>query len=381
MTKITVIGDIVCDKKMLKKAKNGNSYNFDEMLSPLKDYFKSSDLVVANLDTTIGNDNYTKSTFSFCTPSSFLDSLKNIGISCISLANNHVLDRGYEGIDTTINELNKRDIKYFGIETNNYDGIANYEFNDIKLSVLGYTDATNYHMNKVKIDNTKYKINILRNTNFFIHRDINNFFDKCYFKLSSDTRLKIEKIFNKKLTPIIDNNISFEEKYLNDIKNKVSKLKEDNRYVIMYPHIGGQYNIFPGKNTKKLIEFFKDIKCDEVIITHPHIIQNMNYEENIYSIGGLIISPTSDFVIWDTLPQYSLVLNYYFNNNKLENITCSFLICVKDKDTYLKVYPFYDFYNKLNESDKEKYKKQFDIVFNRVFNYTDIIKEEYKMRV
>lgn len=68
------------------------------------------------------------------------------------------------------------------------------------------------------------------------------------------------------------------------------------------------------------------------------------------------MSPKSNFVVWDTLPQYSAVLNYYFENNKLIKLTISFIICIYDKDTYLKVYPFYDFYNKLNSIQKEKYK-------------------------
>ena len=95
----------------------------------------------------------------------------------------------------------------------------------------------------------------------------------------------------------------------------------------------------------------------------------------------MITPPTYNFVKWDTYPEFSLVLNYYFNNNKLESIGISFLICVSDTNTHLKVYPFYDFYNSLDNNKKEIYKKQFDIVSSRIFKNIEEVKEEYIVRV
>ena len=379
MKKITIIGDIICDKDMIKSArKSKNEFDFNDMFSPLKDYFKSSDYVLANIDSTIGNSNYTKSTFSFCTPSSFLDTLKNIGVNALSIANNHILDRDYNGIEETIKELDKRNIKYFGINNKTLD----IDFDDIKLSILGYTDATNYHFNRVNSElNSNYNVNKLKNTNILNQRNTKNIIKKLYFRLNPDFRLKLEKLFNQEIPIIVDNKVVLDDKYLMPIKDIVSKLKSDNRYVIMYPHIGGQYNIYPGNNTKSLIKYFKSIKCDDIIITHPHVIQNTDYDNHVYSIGSMITPPTYNFVRWDTNPEYSIVLNYYFNNNKLESIGISFLICVSDSNTHLKVYPFYDFYNQLDSKNKEIYKKQFDIVSSRVLKNIEDVKEEYIVRV
>ena len=379
MTKITIIGDIICDKDMIKNAKKSkNEYNFNDMFLHLKDYFKSSDYVIANIDSTVGNNNYTNSTFSFCTPSSFLDALKNIGINSLSIANNHILDRDYKGVEETISELDKRDIKYFGINNSRLD----LDFDDIKLSILGYTDATNYHFNRVNSEsNSNYNVNKLKNTNILNQRNTKNIFKKIYFRFNPDFRLKLEKLFNIEIPIIVDNKVVSDSKYLEPIKDIVTKLKNDNRYVIMYPHIGGQYNIYPGNNTKNLVKYFKSIKCDDIIITHPHVIQNMDYEDNVYSIGSMITPPTYNFVRWDTYPEFSIVLNYYFSNNRLESIGISFLICVSDSNTHLKVYPFYDFYNQLDSSKKEIYKKKFDIVSNRVLKNIEEVKEEYIVRV
>ena len=377
MTKITLIGDIICDKDMIKYSKK-NNYNFNDMFLPLKDYFKSSDYVISNIDSTIGNSNYTKSTFSFCTPSSFLDALKNIGVDAVSIANNHILDRDYNGVEETIKQLDKRNIKYFGINNSRLD----LDYDDIKISILGYTDATNYHFNRVNSEiNSNYNVNKLKNTNIINQRNTKNIFKKIYFRLNPDFRLKVEKLFNIEIPTIVDNKVVLDDKYLNPIRDIVTKLKSDNRYVIMYPHIGGQYNINLGNNSKSLIKYFKSIKCDDIIITHPHIIQNTDYDNHVYSIGSMITPPTYNFVKWDTYPEFSLVLNYYFNNNKLESIGISFLICVSDTNTHLKVYPFYDFYNSLDNNKKEIYKKQFDIVSSRIFKNIEEVKEEYIVRV
>ena len=360
MIKISIVGDIVCDKKMLKAAFKDNKYSFDEMFSPLNNYFKDSDYVIGNLESVISHKNYTNSTFSFCSPESLLLSLKKIGINAFSLSNNHILDRGEEGINSTIEIFNKNGIKYFGIS--NY---LNIDLDDNKISILGYTDSTNYHINKYKVTN---EVNILK--------DVNILSGKKHI-LSSNTRIIIKNILHRKIRPIVDDKVNNDTYYLDRISNIVNKLKNQNRYIIMYPHIGGQYNIIPGRYTNSVVKYFNDIGCDSILITHPHIIQDTKSLENTLSIGGVIISPKSKFVLWDTLPQYSIVVNYYFDKNKLIKITISFLICVKDKKTYLKVYPFYNFYNSLNEKNKAKYKKEFEKILNRVFDGKLDIKDEY----
>ena len=365
MIKISLIGDIVCDKEMLKY-----SDKFDNMFLPLKEYFTDSNYVIGNLESVISNDlKYTDSTFSFCNPESLIVSLKNIGINAFSLANNHILDRDEVGITSTIDALKKHNIEYFGISND-----LNIDLNGNKISILGYTDSTNYHINKnIQDSNTDNKINRLKKP----HLKRTGPF-KFYYKLSPDTRLKIKKLLHRNIKPIVDNE-EFDKDSIIDIKNDILKLKKNERYVIIYPHIGGQFNITPGRYTDSVLNELNNSGCDSIIITHPHIIQDVKKYDNCFSIGDLVISPNTNFVIWNKLPNYSMVINYYFDNNKLVNLTLSFLICVKDKDNYLKVYPFYDFYNNLNDKEKDKYLKEFEEVYKRVFNTECSVKKEYKV--
>ena len=371
MSKITILGDIICDREMLKKAKYEDTYNFDDMFSPLKGFLSDSDYVIANLETCISNSNYTNSTFSFCTPTTLLDTLKKTGIDCVSLANNHILDRGIDGIEETIAELEKRNINYFGLN----DKILKLNLKDINLSIFGYTDSTNYHINRNTFnDSSKYYVNCLKNTFIIKKRNTKSIYKRI---INSEIRLRIKNIFHIKIHPVIDN-YEIDKKYINKIK---SYINEKDRYIIMYSHMGGQYNIDFGTYSTNMINEFKNIGCNSIVITHPHIIQNTYKYKNVFSIGGVIISPTSKYVLWDTYPEFSGVVNYYFKENKLKKITISFLICTKNKNTYLKVYPFYDFYQTLNINEKKEYKKRFDTVFRRIFNYTDDVKKEYMMKV
>lgn len=377
MKKITIIGDIVCDKEMLKHSKSKNKiYNFTEMFLPIKNHFKNSDYVIANLETVIDKDNFTKSTFSFSNPNNLIKALKKIGITAVSLANNHILDRGEYGIRKTIDYLEKEKIDYFGIVTSNKDGILRIISDDVNISILGYTDSTNYHINKNNISNLKsYKINMLRQESSKLVTKKRGIINKIYHKLSPDIRLCIKKIFGKSIEPIIDN-YDINKTYLIPIKKLVKELKRKNNYVIIYPHMGGQFNTKLGNYSKKIIEELKKAGADSIVITHPHIIQE-KYKDKVFSIGDVIISPNSKFVVWDSLPQYSLVINYYFEKKEIKKITIEFLICVPDNKSYLKVYPFYAYYSGLNGLKKEKIKKEFFDVYKRIFNNKLKIKKEY----
>lgn len=373
MKKITFIGDIVCDKEMLKHSKNSRGeYDFSKMFEPLEKYFNDSVYVITNLETIIDKVNYTKNTFSFSNPPSLLLALKNIGVNVVSLANNHILDRTEEGIEKTIDYLEKLGIHYFGIETSN---TLNINIDNMKIVVLGYTDSTNYHINKVNPKTlNKYKINLLKCETKRI-RVPKNIIDLLYHKLSPNIRINIKNLLGKKLKPIIDNG-DIDKEYLDDLEKEVRKLKEKNDYLIMYAHMGGQFNIELGNYSKKMIDEFNRIGIDSTIITHPHVIQN-KYKNNTFSIGDVVISPRSKFVVWDTLPEYSIVVNYYFTSKGIKKITMSYLICVKDKKAYLKVYPFYKYYHALNKEEKKVIKKQFLNIYKRTFKNKLKIEKEY----
>ena len=278
VNKITFVGDIICDKEMLKAGKIGkNSYNFDEMFLPLKDYFKDSSYVIGNLETVISNRNYTDSVFSFCNPEELVKSLKDIGINALSLANNHVLDRGEDGIKSTIKYLKKYNIKYFGVNNKN----LYIKLKNAKICVLSYTDSTNYHVNKCNNFNC---VNLLKPPNMSIPRKKKNFFSRMYHKLSPNIRININNLLKKKIKPIIDRCGKYDEldEYIKPLKRNIKEQKNNGYYTVMYSHMGGQFNVAVGEYSLKMANKFKEFGVDSLISTHPHIIQKMEKKDNCF---------------------------------------------------------------------------------------------------
>ena len=108
--KITIIGDIMCEPRLLKASKSKGHYNFDGVFQNVKDLFKESDYVIGNLETPLAGKEkgYTNGLFSFNTPDEFADAVKASGIDLVTTANNHCFDRGIDGMIRTLEVLEKK---------------------------------------------------------------------------------------------------------------------------------------------------------------------------------------------------------------------------------------------------------------------------------
>lgn len=60
----------------------------------------------------------------------------NSKLLCVSLANNHILDYGREGLESTIASLEKNGIKYFGLNNKKQNNPLIVNFNDLRIAFL-----------------------------------------------------------------------------------------------------------------------------------------------------------------------------------------------------------------------------------------------------
>lgn len=68
----------------------------------------------------------------------YLNSIFNGRLACVSLANNHIMDYGLGGLNSTLSELKKFNIDYFGLNTpedENHNPLI-FEYNDIKIALI-----------------------------------------------------------------------------------------------------------------------------------------------------------------------------------------------------------------------------------------------------
>lgn len=141
--KIAAVGDILCQMDMIEDAYSEGAYDFKSMFSNITRFIKNSDIAVGTLETSFVDEKFS-GTKRYNAPIEFLKAVKQSGISLVSLAHNHELDYGIDGLNTTINRVQEQDVSITGIANNKenenkeFTGIIK-ETNGIKIAFLGYT--------------------------------------------------------------------------------------------------------------------------------------------------------------------------------------------------------------------------------------------------
>ena len=148
MIKISFVGDILCQRWLLKAAKKKDgSFDFTHVFQNMKDIFAASDYVVGNLETVCAGkkNRYTNDLYSYNSPDSFLDALAGSGIDMVTCANNHCLDRGCDGLYRTLSLLDTAGIQRTGayLPTEDCNDPLIIELHGKKIAFISATSSTN----------------------------------------------------------------------------------------------------------------------------------------------------------------------------------------------------------------------------------------------
>ena len=111
---ISAAGTVYAPKAVRESVQSGTDhFDFAPVFKGLGNTLSASDLAIATLETTTagadrGFDNYN-------TAPEILDGLRACGIDLLSLATEHALDKGYDGLDLTVSDLTARGLNYAGV--------------------------------------------------------------------------------------------------------------------------------------------------------------------------------------------------------------------------------------------------------------------------
>lgn len=143
-TKILFVGDIMFDRGIRYYAdKNGgNEFIFKQISSTLL----GNDLVVANLEGPITDNNSISinskegesGSYFFTFDKSLAKTLYNQNIRLVNLGNNHILNFGSSGLESTKNYLSQNNVSYFGGPEEVKSTIKN--INGIKIAFVSYNE-------------------------------------------------------------------------------------------------------------------------------------------------------------------------------------------------------------------------------------------------
>ena len=221
----------------------------------IKKIFDNSDLVFANLESPLIYNSEIVDKKTFAGDSIFANFLKKNKIEIVSIANNHILEHGIEGFNSTCEILEKNLIKYIGVFNNNTSNIQIITINGISFGFSAFND--------------------------------------------------IEDIENPNLYADLEN-----ELLLNTI-NELNKLNLD--YKIISLHWGHEYCHYPSLDQVMLAHKMIDLGINIVIGHHTHVIQPVEEYNNgliFYSLGNFLFD-----MLWSKKVRSGLVAEIMFEKN------------------------------------------------------------------
>lgn len=214
-------------------------YNFDGALDYVRDIVSEYDIAYYNQETPFAGglpDGYPR----FSTPSEFGDAMLDAGFNMVSLATNHTLDKGENGIINFYNYFkNKDDVVYNGI-ADSMDTRNNFiigEKNNITYTMLSYTTSTN----GLPVPSGKdYLVNV---------------YDA------------------------------------EQVKEDIESVRDKVDVLIVAMHWGVEYATTPNASQEEIAQYLADLGVDIIIGTHPHVLQPITWIDDtlvIYSLGNFI---------------------------------------------------------------------------------------------
>jgi len=236
--KMLFVGDVMLARTIGDSIVAGN----DPFIN-LKDKFKEYNLIVANLETVVSENQYAfqnpNKLFTFNSPVSALDTLTNNRIEIVSLANNHTMDYGAAALVNTMENLKARGILFAGAGNNTQEAYAPkyIYYNKTRIALLAFNDIENWVA------------------------DV------------SDTSAG-SAYFDKEL-----------------IKNSLIEASANADIIIVFPHWGVEYSLTNSERQAEYGRFFVDNGADIVIGSHPHVLQNSEEYNGVqiyYSLGNFV---------------------------------------------------------------------------------------------
>lgn len=384
LQKLTFLGDIMCEKPLLKAYQRYGNRIFDQVFSKTKALFSDSDYVIGNLETVFGGNEkgYTRELYRFNTPDTFAEALSRGGIHMVTMATNHCLDSGIDGLTRTMDVLDRVGVEHTGAFRSESDArILIKELGNIKVAFLNYTYGTNVLENNVVLSKDQlFHVNLLKpqTTNrqtYVLKKEISPFrlaVSKLLGRFfSSEVRMRLKKLLHLEYNAVRVDHLDpkeLDERYLKRLQNDLRQAEEAADFVIACIHSGGQFNLEPGDFTKYIVKFLIDNGADAIIGNHPHVVQRLEQRGPVpvaYCLGNYSISPSSIYLRHELKPSYSVALHLYFSQQGIQQKAFSILKIAEGRRHGLEVVPADVLWEESSPREKERLLEDVREIYHR----------------
>ena len=362
MIRLTFVGDIACDRPLLKAARRGRKYDFSRVFNT-EEVFRGSDLVVGNLESCFGGAHYGKKPYHYSVPDSFCDAMRDAGFHIVGTANNHSLDERVKGLVRTLDLLDKNGIAHTGTFRGEKDEKRYLvtEKGGVKIAFYSVTYSVNSNYEAFLCDDVHKYVNMIgyRRTNY----------SRNPLKRVWQVRLRpeLQKIRLKKqkgtIIPAYTDKLrewSINKDWLREIDEQIAEAKNESDVLVVLLHIGGQFNTEPGEFSEYMVDHFCKLGADVIVGHHPHTTQRIEKRGDTHiaiSLGGYCLSPSGEYLVRESLPEYSAAWHIEIGDDKkVADTSVTILKCVEDPDRYVHV------------SEAEKESEQIRQIQKRLFD-------------
>lgn len=323
---MVMVGDCLIHRFVYTDAKNDDgTYSFFKMFTEVEPLIKNHDLAFYNQESIIGGKALGLSAYPrFNSPEEIGDDMVNLGFNLVSLANNHTMDKGEQGVINSVNFWKTHpSVYYSGQALSNEDrenNIKVLEKNGIKYAFLAYTTVTNG-------------------------------------LLPPSGKEYLTNIYSK-------------EKAQADIE----KIKDKADLIIVSMHWGEEYTTYPNSNQKEVAKELADMGVNLIIGNHAHSIQPVEMIGDtlvFYALGNFIAAQDTP----DRQTGVLVTLNISKENDgriTFSDIKANLIYTYFKGSGNFKVYP----YAKLDNSLLNNYETYYNKYKSVLTRYTDIIEVE-----
>jgi poly-gamma-glutamate capsule biosynthesis protein CapA/YwtB (metallophosphatase superfamily) len=301
MPRIILTGDILpADRPHTPGIGTGSQFSKaagENWLSFFEDFDREHDLIFGNLEAPLVSKEIRnrKNKIDFAGDPGFAGWLNSAGFDVVSVANNHILEFGEEGLEQTINALNGAGVKAVGVHDEDFGS------NVVVVEVPPSTEAvqkghsTKYNnYDTVMPDTDPASPAFIKEWRSRIRYGMTPFLDSLKssgHKRIDDKKLKIGFAgFNDVHDIDIPESISrlSEE----GVERSIQQLKKRGADIICLSlHWGNEYVHIPARRQVEFARKAIDLGADLIIGHHPHVIQPVEQYKNgwiFYSLGNFI---------------------------------------------------------------------------------------------
>jgi len=139
-------GDVLIHSGVWKAAATGDGYDFTPMLAPIAVQLSAADLAICHLEVTLAQPGEALSSYPrFRAPRELAADLAEAGYDGCSVASNHALDFGEQGVAATLDALDEADLAHAGTARSPEENTrpARYEVDGIAVAQLSYAYGFN----------------------------------------------------------------------------------------------------------------------------------------------------------------------------------------------------------------------------------------------